>query len=357
MSDGRNIDLSLGTLSGEGSHQKGSTDLVPWKVMETSGYGTPGDRTYYDRPVIKKSVWTWDVPAYYYIGGATGSVAALGAAATFLNRRELSGLVLRSRLVAVAGSLASTYLLIHDLGRPSRFLYMLRVFRPSSPMSVGAWILVCFSSSAGLAAASQIGPRWARGFGDAAALLSGLLGLGLAGYTGVLVAHTAVPVWQQPHRVMPALFLSSGVTGAASLLDILGGNPLEQRAVSIFGTAGKVAELTFAHLLVQSVARVPEVARPLHEGFSGVLWKSAKAFTAASLVVGLVSGSNKRLRRVSGVLGTLGSLCVRFGIHYAGQSSAVNPRATFQQQRQGQGAFAVTGRFARTGPDSSGGFR
>jgi formate-dependent nitrite reductase membrane component NrfD len=350
MSDGRNIDSDLGTLSGEGSHQRGAAALVPSQVLQTTGYGVLGNRTYYDHPVIKKSVWSWDIPAYYYVGGATGSAMALGAAATLINRDQLSRLVLHSRMIGVAGSTISAYFLIHDLGRPERFLNMMRVFRPTSPMSVGAWILTFFSTSAGLAAVSEFGPRWARPFGDVAAIVSGLFGLGLAGYTGVLVAHTTVPVWQRPHRIMPALFLSSGVTGAASLFDLLGGNALERRAVSVFGAAGRLAELGFAHAMEQSVATVPEAARPLQEGLSGFLWKSAKILTAASLVLSLVPRASPRVRRVAGVLGTMGSLCVRFGVHYAGQSSAMNPRATFQQQRSGQGAFEVTGRAAVTGP-------
>jgi len=350
VSDGRNINSSLGSLSGEGSQQQGDAAVVPSKVMVTTGYGIPGNRTYYDHPVIKKSVWSWDIPAYYYVGGATGTAMALGAAATLLNREELSGLILRSRLIAVAGSTISAYFLIHDLGRPERFLNMMRVFRPTSPMSVGAWILTFFSTTGGFAAVAEFGPRWARGLGDAAAVVSGLFGLGLAGYTGVLVAHTTVPVWQRPHRLMPALFLSSGVTGAASLFDLLGGNEMEQRAVAIFGTAGKLAELGFAHFMEQHVATVPEAARPLEEGITGLLWKSAKVLTAASLVLSMVPHAGRRVRRVAGVLGTLGSLCVRFGVHYAGQSSAMNPRASFQQQRSGQGAFEVTGRAAVAGP-------
>ncbi len=359
QTDGRNIDSGIGTLSGEASHQKVSSDIVPWKGMDPTVSGVPasrqpgnlvGDSTYYDRPVIKKSVWSWSIPLYYYVGGATGAAMALGAAATLLNRDDLSDLVLRSRLIGVSGGALSAVLLIYDLGKPLRFLNMLRVFRPTSPMSMGSWILVSFSGSAFLSAVMEFGPDWMRGLGDAVAVLAGVLGLGLAGYTGVLVAHTTVPLWQRPHRLMPPLFLASGITGAASLFDIMGGNPSEQKAVAVFGTAGKAAEIAFAHWIKKNVETVPEAARPFEEGFSGFVWKAAKVLTAASLLLSLIPNANRGVRRTAGVLGTLGSLCTRFGIHYAGQQSALNPRATFYQQRKGQGAFAVTGQAAVTGP-------
>ncbi|MDQ6701021.1 MAG: polysulfide reductase NrfD [Acidobacteriota bacterium] len=350
MNDGRNINPALGTLSGEGSHQKVSGE----SLQEVTAFRQPGyvqsDPTYYERPVIKKSVWSWTIPAYYYVGGASGGAMILGAAATLLNRDGLPGLVEHSRLIGAGGGIVSSALLIHDLGKPSRFLYMLRVFRPTSPMSVGSWILVLFSSAAGLSALAGLGPQSVRSMGDTTAVVAGILGLGLAGYTGVLVSHTSVPLWQRLHRLLPVLFLSSGVASAASLFDLLGRNRRERRAVAIFGTAGRLVELTVGELAERRLATVPEAVRPLHDGFSGAVWKAAKVFTAASLVLSLVPNASKRLRRVAGVFGTLGSIFTRFAVHYAGQRSATNPRATFHQQRSGEGAFPFTGQAAIAGP-------
>lgn len=368
MTDGRNIDPALGALSGEGSEQRVARDSLRELEAHVSSVAASrqpgslqGDPTYYERPVIKKSVWSWTVPAYYYVGGASGGAMVLGAAATLLNRDQLPGLVRQSRLIGMGGGIISSALLIYDLGRPDRFLYMLRVFRPTSPMSVGSWILVLFSSTAGLSALAGFGPhgeikRWVRSIGDAAAVGAGILGLGLAGYTGVLVSHTSVPLWQRLHRLLPVLFLSSGIASAASLFDLLGGNAREQRAVTIFGTAGRLAELSVAELVERRLATVPEAVRPLRDGFSGVVWKAAKVFTAASLVLSLIPNSSRRLRRAAGVAGTVGALCIRFGIHYAGQRSAMNPRATFHQQRSGEGAFAFTGKAAVAGPNGVRGF-
>src|SRR5207237_9618018 len=211
---GRNIHPSSGILEGEAAEQ-----AVPRDRMHAEGAvprevwaGIPGDdgETYYDRPVLKEPVWIWAVPAYFYAGGTAGAAAALGAAAQLLDGDELRGLIRRCRTVAAAGTALGTALLIEDLGRPGRFLNMLRVFRPTSPLSVGSWIL---APSSVLAAGSVALPG---GLGDAAGLGAGALGGPLAAYTGVLLANTAVPMWQASRRSLPPLFVASAVSGAAS---------------------------------------------------------------------------------------------------------------------------------------------
>ena len=188
--------------------------------------------------------------------------------------------------------------------------------------------------------------------GDVAAVLGGVFGLGLSGYTGVLVANTTVPVWQRSHRMLPILFLSSAVAGAAAVFDLWEGNPREMKIVAVFGAAGKVAELTSYHLLDRDVATVPEAVRPLREGFSGFLWQTGRVLSVAGLVLSLFSHRSRRVRQINAVVGTVGAVCIKAGIHYAGQRSAMNPRATFHQHRQGQGAFEVTGKAAVTGPEN-----
>ena len=310
---------------------------------------TTGDATYYDRPVIKKSPWAWDIPAYYYVGGATGVSVAFGAAATLLNRDGMPTLVRYSRWIGPVGGILSAFFLIHDLGRPERFHHMLRVFRPTSPMSVGTYILSIFSSFAGLSWLTLFAPKSLQIVGDLSAVLAGVFGLGLAGYTGVLVSNTVVPVWQRPHRIMPVLFLASASASAASIFDLLVCNEAEERAVGTFAIVGKAAELSAVFALERTVATVPEAVQPLQDGFSGLLWNAAKVLSGASLLLSLIAKPSRGVRITTGILGTAGALCVRFGIHYAGQRSAQNPRATFHQQRQGQGAFEVTGKSAVTG--------
>jgi formate-dependent nitrite reductase membrane component NrfD len=181
---------------------------------------------YYGLPLLKAPVWTWEVPAYFFVGGAAGASAVIANAAKLAGGRD--DLVRDARWIAAAGSMLSAPLLIADLGRPERFLNMLRVFKLQSPMSVGVWTLVAFSSSAAAAAfaeavASANGDAVAvRLVRDAADALAAATGVVLSTYTGVLIGATAIPVWSQNVRLLPIHFGASGIGAAASLLELMG---------------------------------------------------------------------------------------------------------------------------------------
>ncbi len=336
--DGRDIDPSLGMLLGEGSGQQVKRDdermeavlPLPWDKTPTVSETDP---TYYDRPLLKEPVWKIDIPIYYFLGGAAGAALALGAAVQLAGDGELQEFGKRCHWVGIVGSSIGGALLVHDLGRPMRFLNMLRVFRPTSPMNVGAWIL---SGAAPLAITAGLFSN-RQGLlghvGSAAGYGAGLFGLGLAGYTGVLVGNTSIPLYQETRRLMPVLFLASATASAASILDILFEDRRSSKITFIFGTAGRLAELGCGFAVENVAGRVPQVAKPLHSGVSGALWRTATALTAASLVISLIPGHSRSRRKWAGVLGALGSLALRFAVHYAGTASARDPRASFRQQR------------------------
>lgn len=255
--------------------------------------------TYYDRPLLKEPVWEIDIPIYYYLGGAAGAALVLAAAAQFDGAPGLGPFVRRCQSIGIIGCSAGGALLIHDLGRPSRFLNMLRVFRPTSPMNMGAWIL---SGTAPLAIAARLLPG---AMSQAAGYGAGFLGLGLAGYTGVLLSNTAIPVYQNSRRLLPVLFLASAAATAASILDVMNEEPRATRITFAFGTAGRLAELAAGSSM------------PI----SGTLWRAATVLTALSLVVSVIPGQSRSRRRWAGVLGAAGSLCLRIAVHYAGKAS------------------------------------
>jgi formate-dependent nitrite reductase membrane component NrfD len=240
-------------------------------------------------------------------------------------------LVIKTRWISTAGALISTGFLIHDLGRPERFLNMLRVFKVTSPMSMGSWILSAFSSAAGAAAVLPFGPRLFRPLAGVFGVVAGLLGLPLAAYTGVLLVQTAVPLWK--NHLWSVLALCSGTAAAGSLMELLPLNVKEVRAVEMFGLIGKVGEVIVATSIEREAARVERVARPLHDGFTGFLWQSTKVLTVVSAMVSLSPGHSRKKRVVAGILGTAAGVCVRFAYFLAGKRSARDPRATFEQQR------------------------
>jgi formate-dependent nitrite reductase membrane component NrfD len=339
VDDGRNVDTQLGTLSGEGASQKPlesrhEVTLEAQAFPYVPSHQSQTSPSYYDHPMLKQPVWIWSIPAYFYVGGVAGVGAALGAAAQLMAPESMRGLVKRARWTAMLGGAVSAALLVHDLGRPERFLNMLRVFRVSSPMSMGSWILSGFSTAAGAAAILPYGPKFLRPLGELGGLAAGLFGLGLSGYTGVLISQTAVPVWTESYRTNPVLFLASGTAAAASFFEFFQLNEREARAVERFALMGKLIELAAAVVLEREASRVERVGRPLKEGFSGFLWNAAKAATVAGIVVSALPGKSRGKRAASAVLGSAASLLVRFGIYYAGKASARDPRASFEQQRE-----------------------
>jgi formate-dependent nitrite reductase membrane component NrfD len=340
--DGRNIDPEIGALTGEAASQAVlatkkdialHSQAFPY-VPSCQSWDSP---TYYDHPMLKQPVWIWSIPAYFYVGGVAGVGATFGAAAQLIAPRAMHSLIVRSRWVGTFGGALSAALLIHDLGRPARFLNMLRVFRISSPMSMGSWILTLFSSGAGAAALLPFGPRVFQRLANVFGLISGVLGLGLAGYSGVLLSQTAVPLWQTSYRIIPVLFLASGTAAASSFFEFFDLNSREASAVEWFGSMGKITELAATFALESNARRIERVGRPLTSGFSGFLWQSAKAFTIASAVISIFPGKSRRKRVIAGVLGSLAGICLRFGVFYAGKSSARDPRASFEQQRKLEG--------------------
>ena len=340
VDDGRNIDPGTGILSGEAAGQhplatRNDVALHSQAFPYVPSQQPSASPTYYDQPMLKTPTWIWSIPTYFYFGGVAGASAALGAAAQVFAPQPMQSLVVRSRWVSTAGSAVSAALLIHDLGRPERFLYMLRMFRVSSPMSMGSWILTTFSTAMGGAAILPLGPRFFRPLAYPLGLAGGVLGLGLAGYTGVLISQTAVPVWQMSYRTTPVLFLASGTAAAAAFFQFFQLNKQEEIAVERFGLMGKLTELMAAYILERDASRLERTGRPLKKGFSGFLWQSAKVLTLAGILLSLAPGKGRSKRIASGLIGTAASVCLRFGLFHAGKASARDPRASFLMQRAG----------------------
>ncbi|NEK84244.1 polysulfide reductase NrfD [Blastococcus saxobsidens] len=283
--------------------------------------------SYYGRQIVKTPVWkSPDVPLYLFLGGAAGSSAILGALADFTDRPTLTKV---SRLTAGGGSILSVVFLIHDLGRPSRFLHMLRVFKLTSPLSVGTYILAPFSAAAGATAAVELlgwFPRLKRFGGAVAALFGGPL----ATYTGVLLANTAVPSWHAAHTQLPFVFGGSAMAAGGGITMMF--TPVDEAGPSRkMAVAGAAIELAAMHKVENDHGIESE---PYHEGRPGKFMQAAKACTAVGAGLTVVAGRTRAGAIASGTLLAAGSLLTRFGVFEAGIASTKDPKYVVIPQRE-----------------------
>jgi formate-dependent nitrite reductase membrane component NrfD len=290
----------------------------------------PADfRSYYGVPVINQPVWeALDIGGYLFLGGLAGASSVVAAAA------QLSGRPALARASKVASTVAvglSGVALVHDLGRPARFLNMLRVLKPSSPMSVGSWLLAAYapaSAAASLnAVTGRLGVTGALGTAGAAAL-----GPGVATYTAALICNTAVPAWHEGYRHMPFVFAASATASAAGMGMAVA--PLHETApVRRLGVAAAVAELGLLQVMKRSMG---EAGQAFAESEKGRRYeRAATAVTAAGVGLAALAGHRSRLAAVlAGAAFLAGSALTRLAIFEAGLTSAQNPRYTIVPQRR-----------------------
>lgn len=282
---------------------------------------------YYGIPLLKQPPWTWEIPLYFFVGGAAGAAAVIGAIADYTGAdREL---VQHARWIAAAGSVISPALLIADLGRPERFLAMLRVFKPQSPMSVGVWTLLGFSSGAAAAAftgflidryGSSLPLRVLENAGQAASLA---FGLPFSNYTGVLIGATAIPVWNRNAADLPLHFAASGLGAAVGILELMGHH--KSRALQALALGASLFE-SFEGLRIES--RSQTHLDPLKRGTSGLVTRAGGVLSGPIptflRVASLFGGKqrSKSLRRWAAWSAIAGSVLTRFAWVHAGHVSA-----------------------------------
>jgi hypothetical protein len=291
--------------------------------------------SYYGRPVIKEPVWQApDVAGYLFFGGLAGASSVLAAAAHLSGHRELARAAKVSALAAISLSAAA---LVHDLGRPARFTNMLRVFKPSSPMSVGSWLLAGYGPVAGAAAVSEV-TGILPAAGTAATLGAGLLGPAIATYTAALICDTAVPSWHAGYREMPYVFAGSAASAAGGL-GLLATAPGAAEPARKLAVLGAGIELVAKRRLISRLAATPGLessrglAEPYEEGRTGVVLRLAEALTAGGLAGAVLGRRSRALSALSGASLLAASALTRFGIFEAGKASARDPKYTIVPQR------------------------
>ncbi|HKU59063.1 MAG TPA: NrfD/PsrC family molybdoenzyme membrane anchor subunit [Gaiellaceae bacterium] len=282
--------------------------------------------SYYGRPIVKEPVWKPEIPFYFWTGGIAGASSVLHGVARLTRNDPLAK---RALYIGAVADVASPMLLISDLGRPERFLNMFRVFKVTSPMSVGSWILLVSGGASSTAAIlellGQLRPvKWA------AELVSFVAGPPLATYTGALVANTSIPVWSGARDELPWLFGASAVATAGAVAAIAtppaSAGPARRAAIG-----GSLAALGLAGYMEKKLGFVGEVYK---QGEAGRYGRVAKAATAAGTALLAVGGKRSRAAAVAGgalVLG--GELALRWSVFKAGFQSARDPRYTVVPQK------------------------
>ena len=304
---------------------------------------------YYGIPVIHASHWKWLVIWCFFFGGISGASALIAAVAHLAGGKEAARLAGAATYVSFVALLPCPPLLILDLGRPLRFLNMLRAFRPSSPMSLGSWGLTAFGAIATLATANQFTSDVGRSRGRTPspiqrraglvlAPLAGISGVFLAGYTGTLLAATAVPLWAKRPTLLGPLFLASAVTSgtaavtAAHALTASGEESLTERLHHLEG----IATIAEGALLTAWLVGLGPTRKPLIEGHIGAVVRHGIVGAGITAPLAITAASGKlprRLGRLTNLIAPALTLCGVFALRYAviegGRLSANDPQATF----------------------------
>ena len=284
-------------------------------------------RSYYGRPVLKEPVWQPEIPMYFFTGGLGGASSVLSLVAR-VSGNEL--LAQRSIQIASAADAVSPLLLISDLGRPERFLNMLRVFKVTSPMSVGSWILAYSSAATSVSAFLNTVGRLKR-VSELARTAAAVSGAPLAVYTATLISDTAIPVWHEARRELPFLFGSSAIAsaGAAAAIAVPPADAGPARRMAI---GGAIVENV---LMTAMEKRLGLVGEPYKQGEAGRYNKLAKACTIGGAALLATSGRRSRLAAAAGgALVLAGEVALRWSVFKAGFQSARDPKYTVLPQRE-----------------------
>jgi hypothetical protein len=278
--------------------------------------GASDGHGYYGHPLLKQPTWKGYIPAYFYLGGVAAGSSLLAAGADAIGDAQLGR---ACRATALGALSLGTGALVADLGRPSRFHHMLRVFRPSSPMNLGSWVLAGYGPAVGVAVASDIVPAL-RPFRRVATWGAAALAPAVATYTAVLVGDTAVPAWRDVGSRLPFLFASSAAAaagGAASAL-VPASVPAQRMA-----TAGATASAVLGATLHRGLG--PEVQQAYDAPRSKQLRRLALAGSLGGSALVAAGRGRRGLTRLGGIAIAAGALAERFAVIAAGRASAASP--------------------------------
>src|SRR5215217_5739570 len=306
------------------------------------------DKGYYGIPPLKAPHWIWSIWVYFWIGGIGAGAHLVSTIAQLLGHED-KALFRTAHYTVLASMVLSPILLIWDLGRPERFLNMLRILKLRSPMSLGSWALFGFGNLGGLIAVSQAAHDglFGRNFLSRtitkaiperiAAVVALPFALFVGAYGGILIAATSVPMWARNWFLMGPTFLASGISTGLSWLSLILnlGEWGEKRTHEALQRAERIVLLIEAGLIAGSLVKMGRWGKPL------LTKKFAPLFFGGTILGGiftplvLLSGKETRAKGLlSSALVLLGGLAFRYVMVEAGKMSAEDPEAYFTFAKQ-----------------------
>jgi formate-dependent nitrite reductase membrane component NrfD len=212
---------------------------------------------------------------------------------------------------------------------------MMRIFKPRSPMSMGAWCLAGFSTTAGGAVAAELIGR--RSIARVLTGVTAMLGTYLGSYTGALLSSTAVPVWSRSRLFLPPIFVcTAAATGASANRLVLAatGTKVGHPARNALGTVETGAIATELVLSTINEHRLGRIGESLGEGRANVLFEFAKWAVRVGLALRF---ARRRVgpwtHHLASVLYLLGGLSFRFAWVEGGRQSANDHEAVARAAR------------------------
>ena len=341
--------------AGGGAFRRGGGD----GSREVAMVPEPEFTSYYGRPIVKAPPWDSKIATYLFLGGLSGgsAILALGGCLTGRSAMRRNG-----RLAALTAAGLGGIALVADLGRPERFLHMMRTFKPTSPMSVGSWVLATFSTNAGVAAAVELdrmtGERLPLGplrpvlhaLELPTSVAAGLLGAPMATYTAILLSDTSVPTWHEMHGHLAFVFASSASLASGGLI-LLTTPTSETGPARFFAVAGVAGELVAMHVMKGEMD--PVTVEPLEQGKPGEWLEWSERLSILGGLGALLGGRRRWVAAVSGAALMTSSALTRFGVFWAGKESVKDPKYTVIPQRNRlnkRRAAGITDDSITTGP-------
>ena len=316
--------------------------------------------SYFGRPVVKKVSWKWEIWLYFWVGGVAGGASAITALFELFGNKERDRSIIRAgHYVSLAGLLVSPVLLIMDLGRPERFLHMLRVVKLTSPLNLGTYFLTLTGTLSGVNAARQVvedglvrrdslpGQLLSLGANPVTEGLQGLGGLAVGSYTGVLLSATATPLWAEAGTTMGPIFLSTALSNGAAAISLV--RALTRSSEEDVGRLDEIEQIA----ILSELGLIGFTAYKMKPAVRQAFMKSvhSKFFLLAVLfgqvlpflvqLLGLTRGLTTRWLNILTSISVLaGGLLLRYSIVEGGKATVEDPAAY----------HAITRGKARPGP-------